>query len=78
LELGLIDGLGDLRSKMQQLHGPKVRLRAISTAPSGLLARFRRIPGFGEAVDAWPRPASFADQLISALETRALWSRFGL
>jgi signal peptide peptidase SppA len=78
LEFGLIDGLGDLRSKMRQLHGPKVRLRAISTAPTGLLARFRRIPGFGEAAETWPRPVSLADELISALETRALWSRFGL
>ena len=77
LEFGLIDGLADLRSKMQQLHGPKVRLRAISTAPTGLLARFRRIPGFGSAVDAWPHPTSLVDELISALETRALWSRFG-
>jgi signal peptide peptidase SppA len=77
LEFGLIDGLADLRSKMQQLHGPKVRLRAISPSPAGLLARFRRVPGFGAAVDAWPHPSSLADELISALETRALWSRFG-
>jgi signal peptide peptidase SppA len=78
LELGLIDGLADLRGKMQQLHGPKVRLRAIAMTPPGFLARFRRIPGFGAAVDAWPHPGSLADELISALETRALWSRFGL
>ena len=77
LEFGLIDGLADLRSKMQQLHGPKVRLRAISPASAGLLARFRRVPGFGAAVDAWPHPTSLVDELISALETRALWSRFG-
>jgi signal peptide peptidase SppA len=79
LELGLIDGLADLRSKMQQLHGPKVRLRAISMAPGGLLARFRRLPGLGfGCVDAWARPGSLTDDLISALEARALWSRFGL
>jgi signal peptide peptidase SppA len=79
LEFGLIDGLADLRSKMQQLHGPKVRLRAIAMAPGGLLARFRRLPGLGVArVDAWAGAGSLTDDLISALEARALWSRFGL
>src|SRR6202011_2342579 len=66
LELGLIDGLADLRSKMQQLHGPKVLLRAISMAPGGLLSRFRRLPGLGfGCVDAWARPGSLTDDLIS-------------
>ena len=79
LELGLIDGIADVRSKMQQLHGPKVRLRAVPLTAGGLLARFRRLPGL-EFVggDALLAPTSFADDLISALEVRALWSRFGL
>jgi signal peptide peptidase SppA len=79
LELGLIDGIADLRSKMQQLHGPKVRLRAVPITPGGLLARLRRLPGLEFARgDAFLRPGSLADDLISALEVRALWSRFGL
>ena len=79
LELGLIDGIADVRSKMQQLHGPKVRLRAVSITPGGLLSRLRRLPGFEFACgEAFLRPASLADDLISALEVRALWSRFGL
>jgi signal peptide peptidase SppA len=79
LEYGLIDGVADLRSKMQQLHGPKVRLRAIPMAPGGLLSRFRRLPGF-DAIggDGFAFPMTFADDLISAVEARALWSRFGL
>jgi hypothetical protein len=28
--------------------------------------------------DGFALPASFADDLVSAVETRALWSRFGL
>src|SRR5262245_7564048 len=45
-DLGLIDGIADLRAKMRELHGPKVRLRAVPMAPGGLLSRFRRLPGF--------------------------------
>lgn len=74
-ELGLIDGISDMRSKMQQLHGADVRLRVVEPSKPGLLGRLRRLmPG-----TAFDRPAlAFADDLVSAIETRALWSRYGL
>jgi ClpP class serine protease len=79
LEYGLIDGVADVRSKMQALHGKKVRLRAVPLAPGGLLSRFRRLPGLHPSVnDGVAFTPSFADDLISAVEARALWSRFGL
>jgi signal peptide peptidase SppA len=79
LEYGLIDGIADLRSKMRALHGDKVRLRAIPLGPTGLLARFRRLPGFGGASgDGFAFAPSLADDAVSAIEARALWSRFGL
>jgi signal peptide peptidase SppA len=79
LQYGLIDGTADVRSKMQQLHGPKVRLRAIPMAPAGLLSRFRRLPGLASrGSDGFAFPVSFADDLLSTVEARALWSRFGL
>ena len=78
-ELGLIDGIADLRSKMQELHGRKVRLKAVPLAGGGLLSRFRRLPGFQTITnDGFAFAPSFADDLISAVEARALWSRFGL
>jgi signal peptide peptidase SppA len=78
-ELGLIDGIGDLRSKMRELHGKKVRLRGIPLAAGGLLSRFRRLPGFQRgADDGFAFAPSFADDLVSAVEARSLWSRFGL
>jgi signal peptide peptidase SppA len=78
-ELGLIDGIADLRSKMQELHGHKVRLKAVPLAAGGLLSRFRRLPGFQHITkDGFAFAPSFADDLISAVEARALWSRFGL
>lgn len=74
-ELGLIDGIADLRSKMQQLHGADVRLRVVEPSKPGLLGRLRRlVPG-----TAFDRAGlAFADDLVSAIETRALWSRYGL
>jgi signal peptide peptidase SppA len=78
-ELGLIDGIADLRSKMQELHGRKVKLKAVPLAGGGLLSRFRRLPGFQSITnDGFAFAPSFADDLISAVEARALWSRFGL
>ena len=79
VELGLIDGLADLRAKMQALHGDKVRLKAVPLSQGGLLSRFRRLQMLQTGIgDGFALPSSFADDLVSAVETRALWSRFGL
>lgn len=43
-EFGLIDGISDVRSKMRELFGPKVRLRLVPMGPTGLLGRLRRSP----------------------------------
>lgn len=78
-ELGLIDGLADLRSKMQALHGENVRLKTVPLSQGGLLSRFRRLQVFPTGPsDGFVLPPSFADDLVSAVEARALWSRFGL
>src|SRR5262245_32636743 len=79
-ELGLIDGIADLRSKMQQIHGEKVRLRVVPTEKGGLLSRLRRLPGFNADLsqDGIALRASLTDDLVSTIEARALWSRFGI
>lgn len=76
MELGLIDGIADVRSKMQQLHGKDVRLQVVEPPKTGLLGRLRRLSPTVAAADA--SGLAFADDLVSAIETRALWSRFGL
>jgi signal peptide peptidase SppA len=80
-QLGLIDGIADVRTKMRELHGEKVRLRVVPVGGGGLLSRLRRPPGFGLRGSA-ELPSGFGASLpgdvISALEARALWSRFGL
>ena len=82
LEHGLIDGVGDVRSKMRELFGDTVRLAAITIGRRGVLSRLRRMPGLDALRDlaAAERPgmASFAEDALSTIEARALWSRFGL
>jgi hypothetical protein len=56
-----------------------VRLRAVPLGGGGLLSRFRRLPGFQMPVnDGVVFAPSLAEDLVSAIEARALWSRFGL
>ena len=78
VSLGLADGIGDLRSTLRARYGEKV-LTPVIVQPSGLLSGLlgRRAPGAGslgglEGIRALP------DDLISALETRAIWAKFGL
>lgn len=80
LELGLIDGIGELRSKMRELFGDKVRLKLVPLGGGGLLGRLRRLPSLArlDRQSAGGDGLAFADDLISAVEARALWSRFGL
>jgi len=75
VEFGLVDGIADIRSKMQDIFGEKIRLKVIEPEKPGLLARLRRTPG---AIGIQTPALAFADDLVSAVETRTLWSRFGL
>ncbi|MDX2288320.1 MAG: S49 family peptidase [Hyphomicrobiaceae bacterium] len=75
LDLGLIDGISDVRTKMREVHGDKVVLRVVPQSKGGLLSWLRRAP-LAQA-GPWHGPA-IADDLISAIETRSLWSRYGL
>ncbi|TYR31917.1 S49 family peptidase [Mesorhizobium microcysteis] len=73
VELGLVDGLGDMRSFLKQRYGEKTRLQLI-TMPRGLFGRKLGVSSSHSSQIA----ASAADGLIDAAEERALWSRFGL
>jgi len=76
MELGLIDGITDLRTKMQELHGEKVRLRVVPLSRGGLLSMLRR-PNM-ERLGLTGSGGALADDLLSAAEARALWYRYGL
>jgi signal peptide peptidase SppA len=76
LELGLIDGLGELRTKMRELYGDEVRFSLV--APSTNWLRRRRGVSVHEGGSEFGfTPGGLAADLISAIEARALWSRFG-
>ncbi len=79
LELGLIDGLGDVRGIMRQRFGEKVELRLVAGPGRGGLLRFL-MPGARLGLEPATGSAALidTDQLIGSLETRALWTRFGL
>ena len=71
-QLGLIDALGDARSDLRRRFGDKVRFRRFG-ARDGALRRWIGLAQgnpFGAA--AWLQEA------LEALETRALWARYGL
>jgi len=75
--LGLADAIGDLRSTLRARYGDEVRTPVIAASTgflSGLLGR--KVPGI-EAALSQDNLAALPDQLISALETRAIWARFG-
>jgi signal peptide peptidase SppA len=76
LELGLIDGLSDLRSKMREIYGDEVRLKLVMPSTSWFRRR-RSVFAEGGGLEFGFSPGSWAADLISAIEARALWSRFG-
>jgi signal peptide peptidase SppA len=77
VSLGLADSIGDLRATLRARYGEKV-LTPVIAPPSGMLSGLlgRRSPGAGQlaALDGF---SGLPDELISALETRAIWARFG-
>jgi signal peptide peptidase SppA len=78
LKLGLIDALGDMRAVMREKFGEDVKLKLVSTERGWL--RRRLAATALAAPDAAPlaAPAGWADELLSTLEARALWGRYGL
>lgn len=76
LELGLIDGLTDLYSKMHELYGDEVRFKLVTPSTSWL-RRKRGVSMQDSRLEFGFSPGGFAADVISAIEARALWSRFG-
>ncbi len=75
VDLGLIDGLGEMRQVLRERFGDKVVLRKID----GAKPWWRRRLG----LDTWAGGRAFDAQgavsgLLAAAEERALWARYGL
>ena len=70
LELGLIDGIGDLRATLRARFGDKVRLRPVGAEGAWLRRRLR--------LGAAAREGAWARELVAALAEREYWARYGL
>ena len=76
IELGIADSIGDLRSTLRQRFGDDVVTPLVSP-PRGWFGRVQ--PGVGSLrFGDWFERPDFAGDIISALEARALWARYGL
>jgi len=75
VSFGLADAIGDLRSTLRARYGEKVQTPVIAPSTgmlSGLLGR----RSAGTLADL-ERTPSLPEDLISALESRAIWAKFG-
>src|ERR1700723_2673565 len=76
VSLGLADAIGDLRSTLRARYGDKVQTPVI--APSGgMLSGLLGRRSAGAAALSLLDGTGLPDELISALETRAIWAKFG-
>src|SRR3954447_19481633 len=77
VSLGLADAIGDLRSTLRTRYGEKVLTPVVAPATgllSGLLGRKSAGTGTLASLDGI---AGLPDELISAIENRAIWAKFG-
>jgi len=77
VSLGLADAIGDLRSTLRARYGDKVLTPVVAPSTgllSGLLGRKSAGAGTLNQVDGF---AGLPDEVISALESRAIWAKFG-
>ncbi|MFQ5953921.1 MAG: S49 family peptidase [Kiloniellales bacterium] len=71
LELGLIDGIGDLRQVMRDRFGDKVQLRLVNPERGWLARRFRYATGPAD-------PAEWMADALALIDERLMWGRYGL
>jgi serine protease SohB len=78
-EFGLVDQLGDVRTFLRQRFGDDVTMPLIAAERSLFGRRTPGVTGIPEHVlDGVMDRAGLIDDVISAIETRAIWARFGL
>ncbi|OYW57328.1 MAG: S49 family peptidase [Hyphomicrobium sp. 32-62-53] len=78
LDYGLIDGISDIRTRMREIYGDDVKLKVVPIERPGLLSKLRRSPSLDGLASLTGAETSLTDELLSTLETRALWARYGL
>ncbi len=86
VELGLVDGVSDIRSKMQKLFGDDVELELIEPK-KGFLGRSKKlavqlspelVSGQGLNGANVTLPSGLVEEVLSAAQARSIWARYGL
>jgi signal peptide peptidase SppA len=72
VELGLVDGLGDLRATLRERYGDTVRLRPVPSSRPSFIARWFTPRAAGPELHLDPQ------EILGAIEARSAWSRLGL
>ena len=76
VEFGIADSIGDMRSVLRERFGDNVRMPLIP-AERGWFGQSRSGVGLA-GIDRLFGRMDLAEDVISALETRAMWARYGL
>jgi signal peptide peptidase SppA len=77
ITLGLADAVGDLRSTLRTRFGEKVVMPLITPGRGLLSSLFGRRSAGADTLATIDGVAGLPEGLISALETRAIWAKFG-
>jgi signal peptide peptidase SppA len=77
VSLGLADAIGDLRSTLRLRYGDKVLTPLIAPSTGLLSGLLGRKSAGAETLTQLDGIAGLPDELISALESRAIWAKFG-
>jgi len=80
VELGLIDGIGDMRAIMREKFGDEVNFKLVAANKSWLKRRLNPGSSYGFITGSGGHSLvqGLGDDIISAIEERSIWSRYGL
>src|SRR3989440_1750456 len=78
VSLGLADAVGDLRTTLRSRYGDKVLTPVIAPSTGLLSSLLGRKSAGAETLTQLDGFAGLPDELISALESRAIWAKFGV
>jgi serine protease SohB len=77
-DLGLVDHLGDIRSVLRERFGPQVVTPPVAAERSLFGRRSQGVAGFTPEVLMGIAQQGLVEDVMSALEVRAMWARYGL
>ena len=75
VELGLADRLGELRATLRERFGEDVSTPLVAVERGWFGRRTRGITAAAGSLPSWP---GLTEEIMSAIEARALWARYGL